>query len=623
MNKKGKRTLILVVLLVFITAAASCNLPMKVTEISKNTQPPLSTTPPPPDESTTAPFPETPTPEIAAAPEEVVPVTGSILRWIDYSDFVYVPSGAYQMGQDSNTPSDHSPAHNVNVTGFWIHQAEVTNQQYSACVAAGECTPPSREIDTPYWYGMSQKGNMPVVGVSWFQAQEYCQYIEARLPTESEWEKAARGLESKTYPWGEDLPNCELLDFKDCEDPAEPVDVRSFNNGASDYEAMDLSGNVFEWVDDWYAEDYYAQTPAENPLGPEEGIYKIYRGGSYLSQDEQVNSIDRYFAKPEEHAADIGFRCVLTGDFYSEENGQQVPRPCEALPINNHQPEQQPTWTPFPCQSPYIAGNCYLNAGGGPVTSLYIAQSGCQSNRLVDFSSNTIIDLNCTGPTPVGDYKTYTCNGKNMIQGAVVDLTFCHKYSVQLMSPQCPQGYEYDSTSQYCLPTGSWLPDPPCPVGYKEYDGQCLPDPTVQQGCPVGFYYQLNLTGPTTYEEVCIPLDDCLLKSNQIECPPPTCPAGQNYDPNLQCCSLPTNLRPVCPVGFGAQVDSNTQLTFCELPDLFPVQCETLNVVMDYCPTITPTATTKPNNPDCGSYSNQKICEVNGCTWASTAAICY
>jgi len=544
---KNKRHIVLpFMIIILIFSATSCSLPFKIV-------PNVQTTPPPPNTSTPSPAAltqppaepaqATPTPELTPSLADIVPVTGSVLTWIDYSNFVYVPAGEFTMGKENILPDEFNPAHKVTLAGFWIHQAEVTNQQYARCVEAGVCSVPNKEQGYPYWYSQPDKINAPVVGVTWSQAKQFCEYIEARLPTEAEWEKTARGTKDEVYPWGTDQPSCSLLNFNKCLKTPQPDEVRSYMAGASDYEALDLAGNVFEWVSDWYGENYYNESPASNPLGPAEGIYKVYRGGGFLSSELDVSATSRFFIEPEKHSADLGFRCVLLGTYSDSSKNSQVPRPCEVLPINDQQPKAQPTWTPFPCEPAYLSGNCYLSSGGGPITSIYVQQSNCVSNQLKDFSSSTIIDLNCTGPKIVGDSKSYTCNGKNMIQGSTVDLSFCHKFYYQLMSPHCPAGYEYDSHSKFCLPsTGPWLPDPPCPVGYKEDSGQCLPDVSVYQGCPVGFYYFQNITGPNTVEELCLPLDDCLLSNANVPCEAPVCPTGQTYDTANNCCSLPDKL---------------------------------------------------------------------------------
>lgn len=609
---------VVVIIAILIT---SCNFPGKALVATQTPPPVLATTPPPPDPSSTETTVETPPPDAEVAPAEFIPVSGSVLTWIDYSTFIYVPAGEFIMGEEKDPPTDRSPEHKVSLEGFWIHQAEVTNLQYSRCVESGKCTPPAKEPKTPYWYSQPARVEDPVVGVTWYQAQEYCEFIDARLPSEAEWEKTARGSDAKPYPWGDTPPNCSLLNYDECLEPAEPDKVRSYDPGASEYKALDMAGNVFEWVSDWYQEDYYQTSPASNPLGPETGIYKVFRGGGYLSNSEKIAPDARYFTEPIQHSADLGFRCVLLGDYSDGSENNHVPRPCEVLPVNNDQPQNQPTWTPMPCQPASITSSCVRNANGGAQTSITISQGGCQVNLLDDFSSNIIGNLVCNGPNSIGDYNNYICTGSNMIQGANVDISYCHLYSVGQIVPQCPVGYVYDPYSRFCLPGGPWLPEPPCPINYVEEGGQCLPDVAVYQGCPVGFYYLVVPTGPTTYDEMCYPLDDCLLPNATQPCSPPVCPTGQTYDQANDCCSVPEKLREVCPAGFYARYDPNSQRTFCDLPNLYEVDCESRNVTIGYCPTFTPTPTATPPSNICTRYPDEKSCESHGCTWIDSVSV--
>ena len=282
--------------IVFALILTSCNLPIKiVANVPSNTPAAVTSTPSPYSSPSPEILPETPTFEPTFNLADIVPVTGSVLTWIDFSNFVYVPAGEFTMGLDTEPPTDYAPEHKVNLPGFWIHQAEVTNQQYASCVDAGVCTAPNKETGYPYWYSQADKTNAPVVGVSWAQAQQYCEYIQARLPTEAEWEKTARGTKDEVYPWGTDQPSCSLLNFNNCLKTPQPDKVRSYMAGASDYEALDLAGNVFEWVADWYGEEYYAESPSSNPPGPTDGKYKVYRGGGFLSGEQDVSATVRFF----------------------------------------------------------------------------------------------------------------------------------------------------------------------------------------------------------------------------------------------------------------------------------------------------------------------------------------
>src|SRR5688572_29351183 len=195
-----------------------------------------------------------------AAPQEggtrTSPVDGAIL--------VFILAGEFVMGSaesDMDADSDEQPQHIVYIDAFWIDRAEVSNDMYRKCVQAENCTEPahSRRYSSPEY------GNHPALGISWDQAVTYCTWAGRRLPTEAEWEKAARGTDARLYPWGMETPDPSRLNFDHfVEDTTE---VGSYPSGASPYGVLDMAGNVWEWVADGYDADYYAESPAENPQG--------------------------------------------------------------------------------------------------------------------------------------------------------------------------------------------------------------------------------------------------------------------------------------------------------------------------------------------------------------------
>lgn len=229
---------------------------------------------------------------------------------------VSVPASEFLMGSDKNKDSqagdDETPQHTVYQDAFWIDQTEVTNAQYARCVASGQCTSPqsTKSDSRSSYYGVSQFANYPVIYVDWNQAQTYCAWAGRRLPSEAEWEKAARGTDGRIYPWGDTAPDQSKLNFN--QDQGDTTAVGSYPSGASFYEALDMAGNVSEWVNDWYSDSYYQQSPARNPPGPTSAMYRVVRGGSWNNYVGFVRSAYRDGSPPGRQNSGIGFRCAAS-----------------------------------------------------------------------------------------------------------------------------------------------------------------------------------------------------------------------------------------------------------------------------------------------------------------------
>jgi formylglycine-generating enzyme required for sulfatase activity len=220
-------------------------------------------------------------------------------------ELVQVPAGDFTMGckadVDSDCSDDEKPMHVVTLSAFEIGKTEVTQAQYSACVVAGACDPPTCDWNCEHT-------DFPASCLSRAQASAYCSFVGERLPSEAEWEKAARGDKGLKYPWGDAEPDCTLSNMAGCADGA--TAVGSLTAGASPYGALDMAGNVVELLADVYDAGYYAGTPAVDPKGPANGTRYVGRGGGFKSDAEFVRTSKRDWYDTTDAAASLGFRCA-------------------------------------------------------------------------------------------------------------------------------------------------------------------------------------------------------------------------------------------------------------------------------------------------------------------------
>jgi formylglycine-generating enzyme required for sulfatase activity len=301
---------ILVVLLGAAIVGVMAPRPVPPTETSVPTVTPFPTPTPNPTFTSTPTL--TPTPVPTATLEPSVTPTQEV-------SMALVAAGKFSMGSaEPDTRGDTHPAHDVSLNDFYIDIYEVTNASYAACVNAGVCSPPGYldSATRESYYGNPEFDNYPVIQVTWQMAQTYCQWRGGSLPSEAQWEKAARGgLVQKPCPWGVLTPVCQdglahgaRFDDNAACNEADTTRVGSYSpNGFGLY---DMLGNVAEWVLDWYSATYYAKSPLENPLGPESGEMRIVRGGSWLDYQEYLRNYARRPVEPGAASNDIGFRCV-------------------------------------------------------------------------------------------------------------------------------------------------------------------------------------------------------------------------------------------------------------------------------------------------------------------------
>ncbi len=281
---------------------------------------------------------------------------------VQVSDEVFVPAGQFSMGCASDLSYelcdvDARPIHTVYLDAFYIDRTEVTNAQYRACEAAGACLPPVRnrsETRGDYYINPAYD-NYPVIQVDRNRAIAYCQWVGKRLPTEAEWEKAARGTDLYVFPWGNDEPSCDLMNYiwgieREYYCVGDTVAVGSYPENASPYGALDMTGNVSEWVNDIYASRYYYNSPYYNPQGPSstdknEGLV---RGGSWNDTWRAVTTYVRLDESEIYKLYRIGIRCARSGTM----------------------PTPSPTPTPTPTPTPFAVGN--IGSDGG---ALWLADS--------------------------------------------------------------------------------------------------------------------------------------------------------------------------------------------------------------------------------------------------------
>jgi formylglycine-generating enzyme required for sulfatase activity len=346
--------------------AAPINTPQPISPAVQESPQPTQ----PPTDSPTA----SPTSTQTLLPSPSYGIASTTLSETDGMTMVYVPQGEFLMGLSGEAfyqlsedifaecpgckmyQSHERPEHPVYLDAYWIDQSEVTNAMYARCAADGVCEipgPQENEFTAEILYGKPGFEDFPMVNVNWFHAQTYCEWAGRRMPTEAEWEKAARGTDGRRFPWGEET-GCQYANYKDCAINS-LTRVGRYPKGASPYGTLDMAGNAQEWVADWYSESYYDLSDYNNPQGPEEGTARVIRDGNWEGWSYLMRTTARSKLRPEIHYFFnlVGFRCALSADALTEDQVALI-TPVAVKPTTTPLPSPTPTEPVWPDVTPVV-----------------------------------------------------------------------------------------------------------------------------------------------------------------------------------------------------------------------------------------------------------------------------
>ena len=545
---------------------------------------------PPIEESTTVPEPSL-VPVSLSGPE-----AGSEMAWMDGSILSFVPAGEFTMGSGSA----EAPKKTVFLGDYWIFQTKVTNSMYAFCVAVGACAAPAQELGTPL-YDNSIYANYPVVGVSWDMAANYCSWVGDGLPSEAQWEKAARGASGGQFPWGNANPDCNQGNFAGCVDTL--TDVTKYAEGASPYGLLDMAGNAFEWVNDYYSENYYNSAPFENPTGPSSGEFRVVRGSGFETEFDQVTSAIRRPAGNAYHNRDLGFRCVI-----------QDPLPIAPM-----------------CQLPSYIPSAVVSSGECQSPLVEVGASYCEFNRAytsVDLQDGASYEVLTDGYTcddaVIDGQRRLTCKGPD---GTTGEVTVCNSAcsispDVTGASPVCDSGYGLDPSSSSCLysPVSAEPGVAGCPAGYVLIDrgeqSSCVSGLGADGLCPDGTYFDSQYgacASPSAGELAPYGLNAPDLAAQTYQ----GCLAGFSYSPEFQCCQPSLGgVYPGCPLG--TRFDNDSQTCIPDQLRLSGPGCVTVKINMLQCNEPFQIAICKKIKTESGCIKNQ----VYSCSWNEGAGGC-
>ena len=468
------------------------------------------------------------------------------------AEAILIPGGSFWMGSentDTLAGDDEMPRHQITLDGFYIYIHEVTNEMYADCVAVGACMGIQELPGGPTrHYNDQDYAEHPVVGVNWAMANDYCTWAGGRLPTEAEWELASRGTDSLLYPWGTQAPTCDRVNMFGCIIPPDSSAVGSFAGGNSPYQLWDMAGNVWEWVHDWYEDDYYFLSPIINPLGPYFGELKVVRGGGLHSGPGKLRTAERTGADPYMAYDDVGFRCVLADiqlpENYSapaERREWVPPDPLDDDGEHVEDPDDVSPWFSMgrahvSCPSPDGTMHIFVEVDSSEDIEYSVEVNG---NPFECYYDEMLRGLQCEGPIPENNEE---------LEHYTIDVTFNpggpggigHKY------PERPRDCPLDTPRWHgntlaSCPEGGWVTvtfETDIPITWDtvrldDVDVACWPVSDTQLNCIVperapGENYSFYLRGsgigadewPYGWNVDVAPADDCPLETRSVRVDP-------------------------------------------------------------------------------------------------------
>jgi len=415
--------------------------------------------------------------DLAGPPMEI----GSRYTYVDGTILMAVPGGIFTMGYNFAD----NPEREVSVGDFWVYSTKVTNTQYALCVQQGKCTPPDPQNNPTYSDPRLLK--YPVTGVTYAQAADYCSFVHGRLPTDAEWEKTARGPEGNIFPWGDEAPGCNLLNYKFC--TGKTNWVNEYKKGVSFYGAFDMAGNAREWAADWYSPTYNIENPIPDPLGPDFGEKRSVRGSSYQDSADPSISAHRFSLDPEQSLSDLGFRCVVADPTYfapwceqptyvgASLDGSQpdcVPTVnCNDVDVNQA-PNCTADYLPYtivtfnvtdtpPADYTYNMDGCLQDPNGDGSVNKYLCYPGDPTGQATTAGSCTYdIPTGCGVCAPHYDKSGDACVWDGSSTGGAA----------------CLPGSTYDPAAQCCISTpGTGMDYTLCPSGTYPLNSACVDTP--------------------------------------------------------------------------------------------------------------------------------------------------